>query len=389
MKLVAAVGMLSLIVSTACGSGTDQPTKTMKISFIGALTGDFAQLVIHAANGAELAIEQANAAGGLPVTLTFDRQDSQGSGDKATPIANQLKDDSEVVAVIGPAFSGESLAALPILGQAGIPMVTPSATNPAVAEVQDVSGTLWWRAVGNDFSQGDPAPDVITTYLKAKKVYIAHDKSAYGQGLADIVRDNLDDSLEAGFEGVDPGKKDYSPLVNSIVSSGADTFYWGGYSPEAALIMKQLRDRNSNVQFLGADGAKDDTFLGGKKAVEGAVLTCPCTDPNALDDEASKSFVADYTAKFGVAPGVYGAEGFDAATLVIEAIKKAGEPGDDIKAYRAAVADAIGQTSGFQGLTKSFAFEDNGELVADSVQIYLYKVENRKFTFLGNVQDLI
>ncbi len=303
-RLVAVIAMLSLMAGVACSSKANKATtkKTLKIAFLGALTGDNAQLEIHASQGAALAVEQANARGDLPVTLQYLPEDTQGSKDQATPIANQLKDDASLVAVVGPGFSGESFAVNPIFGQAGIPEVDHSATNPGLNAIAGVSGKTWFRSVGNDNAQGGPAPDIIFKYLKKNKVFIGHDKSAYGEGLATIVKNGVNAKYPgkvAGFEGVDPGKKDYSSLVSKIITSGADIFYWGGYSPESSLIMKQLREKGSKIQFMGADGSKDTTFLAAKAAVEGSYLTCPCVDPNISTDPAAVKFVADYKALQG------------------------------------------------------------------------------------------
>jgi branched-chain amino acid transport system substrate-binding protein len=394
-KLIAVVALLALTLA-ACGTdggGTGGDKQTYKIAFIGALTGPNAQLVIHAANGAELAIKQANEKGDLPVNLQISRQDSLGSKDKAVPIVNQLKDDATVIAVVGPAFSGESFAANPILGAAGIPQITCCATNPGLAAIANVSGKTWFRAVGNDDLQGGRTPALISKHLKAKSVFIGHDKSAYGQGLATIVRNGVTASGSgvtlAGFEGVDPGKKDYGPLVSKVVAANPDVFYWGGYSPEGALIAKQLRERGSKTQFLGADGSKDSTFLAGAAAVEGALVTCPCTDPTSADDAESKKFVADYKAQFNTDPGVYGGEGFDSANMFIAAVKAAGTPDSDIKAYRAKITAGIKATSGFKGIANTYAFEANGDLAAASVEFYLYKVQNNKFVLVGNVEELV
>jgi len=393
-RLVAVIAMLSLMAGVACSSKSNNATtkKTLKIAFLGALTGDNAQLEIHASQGAALAVEQANARGDLPVTLAYLPEDTQGSKDQATPIANQLKDDASLVAVVGPGFSGESFAVNPIFGQAGIPEVDHSATNPGLNAIAGVSGKTWFRSVGNDNAQGGPAPDIIFKYLKKTKVFIGHDKSAYGEGLATIVKNGVNAKYPgkvAGFEGVDPGKKDYSSLVSKIITSGADIFYWGGYSPESSLIMKQLREKGSKIQFMGADGSKDTTFLAAKAAVEGSYLTCPCVDPNISTDPAAVKFVADYKAKYNVKPGIYGGEGFDAVNLIAAAIKAAGAPGSDIKAYRAKVAANLASTSGFKGITKTYAFQPNGELVQSSVVIFLYKVVNDDYSTVGDVANLI
>ena len=393
-RLVAVIAMLSLMAGVACSSKSNNATtkKTLKIAFLGALTGDNAQLEIHASQGAALAVEQANARGDLPVTLAYLPEDTQGSKDQATPIANQLKDDASLVAVVGPGFSGESFAVNPIFGQAGIPEVDHSATNPGLNAIAGVSGKTWFRSVGNDNAQGGPTPDIIFKYLKKTKVFIGHDKSAYGEGLATIVKNGVNAKYPgkvAGFEGVDPGKKDYSSLVSKIITSGADIFYWGGYSPESSLIMKQLREKGSKIQFMGADGSKDTTFLAAKAAVEGSYLTCPCVDPNISTDPAAVKFVADYKAKYNVKPGIYGGEGFDAVNLIAAAIKAAGAPGSDIKAYRAKVAANLASTSGFKGITKTYAFQPNGELVQSSVVIFLYKVVNDDYSTVGDVANLI
>jgi branched-chain amino acid transport system substrate-binding protein len=129
--------------------------------------------------------------------------------------------------------------------------------------------------------------------------------------------------------------------------------------------------------------------LSAKAAVEGSYLTCPCTDPNISTDSAAQKFVSDYKAKYNVKPGIYGGEGFDAANIIMAAIKKAGAPGSDILAYRKTVATNIGATSGFVGITKTYAFQPNGELVDSSVVIFLYKVVNNDYKTIGNVADLI
>ena len=306
-------------------------------------------------------------------------------------LVTELKDDASLVAVVGPGFSGESFAVNPIFGQAGIPEVDHSATNPGLNAIAGVSGKTWFRSVGNDNAQGGPVPDIIFKYLKKTKVFIGHDKTAYGEGLATIVKNGVNAKYPgkvAGFEGVDPGKKDYSSLVSKIITSGADIFYWGGYSPESSLIMKQLREKGSKIQFMGADGSKDTTFLAAKAAVEGSYLTCPCVDPNISTDPAAVKFVADYKAKYNVKPGIYGGEGFDAVNLIASAIKAAGAPGSDIKAYRAKVAANLASTSGFKGITKTYAFQPNGELVQSTVVIFLYKVVNDDYSTVGDVAAL-
>lgn len=390
---VAFAAVLAL-VGMACAQQTDTSGDTSKpeftIGFMGDLSGANALLVVGSRDGTTLAIQQANEKGDLPITLRIQPEDTEASKDKAVPLAQKLADDDKILAVVGPAFSGESLSAGPILQEAGIPQITPSATNPAIAKQ---GWKAWWRAVGNDNSQGGPAPDVLFKIMKATKVLIGHDKTAYGEGLATIVRDNVTKSNAAalvGFEPVDPGKDDYGPIASKLVSSGADAFFWGAYSPEAGKILKQARDRGFKGAFLGADGSKDDTFITGatKANAEGARMLCPCADVTTSDDPLAKQFVEDYTREEG-AVTIYSAEGFDATNIIIAAIKKAGKPGSDIKAYRKKVADNIRATKDFKGTSKTYSWQDNGELVDESVTIYLYEVKAGKYVLTGKVEDLI
>jgi branched-chain amino acid transport system substrate-binding protein len=391
LVVVAMLATLS-IVAAACGKSTSTGSSkpAYKIGFMGALTGPNAQLVIGSEKGANLAIKQANDKGDLPVTLSLDPQDTQGDKQQAVSLANKLAGDANVLAEVGPAFSGESLSANPTLQQASIPEITPSATNPALAQA---GWKAWFRAVGNDFSQGGPAPDVAAKIIKGAKVYVAHDNTAYGAGLAGIVRDGLNAKYPGalvGFNSVDPNKDDYSDLASKIVASKADVFFWGAYSPEAAKIITQARAKGFTGTFLGADGSKDTTFLDNAKANgEGAYFLCPCADVTTISDPIDTKFVSDYKAFTKEDPIIYSGEGYDATNLIIEAIRKAGKPGTDITAYRKTVASNIASTTGFAGTTKTYAFQPNGELVDSAVVIYLYKVVGGKFVLQGKVKDLL
>jgi branched-chain amino acid transport system substrate-binding protein len=390
--VVAMLATLS-IVAAACGKSTSTGTSSKpayKIGFMGALTGAYAQLVVGAEKGAKLAIKQANDKGDLPVTLSLDSQDTQGDKDKAVPLANKLAGDSKILAVVGPAFSGESLSSNPTLQQASIPQITPSATNPALAQA---GWKAWFRAVGNDFSQGGPAPDVASKVIKGSKVYIAHDNSIYGAGLAGIVRDGLNAKYPGalvGFNSVDPGKDDYSDLASKHVASKADVFFWGGYSPESSKIITQAKAKGFKGTLLGADGSKDSTFLTNAGANgEGAYFLCPCADVTTISDPIDTKFVSDYKAFTNEDPIVYSGEGYDSANLIIEAIRKAGKPGSDITTYRKGLTTDIASSTSFVGTTKTYAFQANGELVDSAVVIYLYKVVGGKFVLQGRVKDLL
>lgn len=391
-----ALSLALVLVAGACSKKEDGGTTTAKptltLTYMGALTGDLAQLVIPGRNAAQLAIDEQNAKGDLPVILKLDPQNTQADKNKAATIAQGLKGKTDLLAVLGPAFSGESQTTGAVLDPAGILRVTGSATNPPLA----ANGwKYWFRGLGNDASQGGGVDDVILKYLKKKSIYIGHDKTQYGEGLATIVRDNLKSAggTVAGFEAQDPGKKDYSPLTSKVVAAKPDVFYWGGYSPELILITKSLREKGFKGLIMGADGAKDDSFLkGAGAAAQGVYLTCPCADPNVSTDTTTKAFVTAFKSKYTAEPGIYAAEYYDMVGLIADAIRKVGGPGDvataaGIKAYRDKIRDAIAATT-YKGITKTFGFQANGELVESAVETYLYQVEGGKYKTLGKVTDL-
>lgn len=387
---VFALFVVLALVAAACQRGETpggpEAKPTFKMVFMGDLTGPNKSLCIGPSNATEMKIAEANADAAFPVRIDFFPEDTQGDKDKALPIAQKYAADDEVVGVVGPCFSGESFSSNPILQAAQIPQVTPSATNPGLAAQ---GWTSWFRAVANDDVQSGLTPDVFSKYVKATKVFIGHDKSAYGEGLAKLVNDQSKAAgiNVVGFEAADPGLEDYSSIVTKVIGSGADTFYWGAYEKEAGLIVRQLRDRGFKGTFVGADGSKGTNLLSvGGAAAEGVILTCPCLDPNVSDDAAAMKFAADYKAKYGTEPTIYAAEGNDATLLLLEAIRKAGKPGADIKAYRDTVAKNVAASS-VKGLTRTLEFEKNGELKG-APGLYLYKVEGGKFKLLGLVSEV-
>jgi branched-chain amino acid transport system substrate-binding protein len=383
--IVAVLGLVAAGCSkkSDSGSGDGGGTTAVKIAYVGALSGDYKLLVESGYQAAQLAFDQANASGDLPVTITLVPEDTQGSPDQAPAIADKIVSDDAMVGVIGPAFSGESQAAGVKLDPAGIPFVTPSATNPPLA---DNGWTHWFRAVGNDNSQGPTGADYISKVLQPNCTFMASDGSAYGKGLADVVQQTLSDggSKVEKQQTVQPQQKDYSALVTKIKSSGCKAVFYGGYSPEAGLIRKQMSAAGLNdVTMVGGDGIKDETFTGtAGSGGDGTVAMCPCASITDSTDPAAQQFVSDFTDKYGTAPGIYAGEGWDIAQMYIAAFKAG-------KTTRQEITDFIHGLSGFKGLTKSYTFQSNGELDASSVTIYVYKDDGGTWTYLGPATDVI
>lgn len=394
LAVVATLGMVAAACSkktnTGGGGGTTSPggggaQTTVKIAFFGALSGDYKLLVIHGFQAAQLAFEQANAGtfGKLPVKIELIQEDTQGSPDQATPLVDKVVSDSDVVGVIGPAFSGESGAVGDRLDQAGIPFITQSATDDALATH---GWTHWFRAVANNSDEAKPAAQYIQAILKPDCTFVASDGSAYGHGLAAIVFNNLKDAGAKvdSEEQVQPGQKDYSALVTKAKASGCQAFFYGGYSPEAGLIRKQATDAGlKSTTMLGGDGIKDDTFLSTSgPAGSGTLSFCPCADIVGSDDAAAQKFVTDYKGKFGTDPGIYAAEAYDIAQIYIAAFKAGKTSRDQITSF-------VQGLQGFHGLTKDYTWQPDGELFPSSRAMFIYKDDGSTWTFVGNAAELV
>jgi branched-chain amino acid transport system substrate-binding protein len=354
--------------SGKCPSGAE-------IGFFGALTGpNSPQLGINEKNGAQLAVNQFNEKNpDCKVTLvTFD---SQGDPAQAPALAQKAVQNKKLLGIVGPAFSGESKVADPIFNEAGMPIITASATNPPLAEN---GWKVFHRVVGNDNSQGPAAAKYITSELKAKKVAVLDDASEYGKGLADIVRKDLKDGGAdvVASESIDPKAQDFSSTVTKVKGSAADVVYYGGYYAEAGRLVKQLRDGGVTATFVSDDGVLDDKYIegAGAQAAEGSIITCPCSPVESIQGGAK--FKADYKAAFNTDPGTYSAEAFDAANVLLEVIKNGADT-------TAKVLDAL-KSVDYQGITKPIKFNDKGEI--SEITVYAYKVQGGKIIPVGPIK---
>jgi branched-chain amino acid transport system substrate-binding protein len=367
---IAAAAVAAGLTLAACGTtddgGSDSDSASggggeaacdVSLAFFGPQTGPAAGLGQPIIQGAQLAIDEYNA--DAECEVGYELFDSQGSGDQAPSLATEAAGNEAIVGIVGPAFSGEGAAAGPIFAEAGLPTITPSGTNPGLAEN---GWDTFHRALGNDATQGPAAAKYIQDTLQAKSVFVIDDASEYGKGLADIVKENLGDTV-VGEDTIQVGDTDFSATVTAVTSSKADTVFFGGYYAEGALIVSQLRDRGYEGTFVVADGVKDPGYLeGAKDAAEGTIITCPCipaTDPAVAD------FAAAYEEEFGEAPGTYAAEAYDAANIFLDGIAEGNGTREDLLAFINEYDE--------KGVTKQLTFDEKGE--PSDVHVYAYKVE--------------
>lgn len=389
-KLLAVTAVFA-VVAAACGdddgdggdgAGDGQQKETVKIAFFGATTGELSALVVPGLQGARMRFQEAMDADEIPVNVEVVDFDTQADPAVAAPLVEEVVNDDEFVGVIGPAFSGESAGVGDRLEEAGIPRITQSATDDALAQN---AWTGWFRALGNNSDMGEPAGRYIAAQSPSS-VCAASDGSAYGLGLKDIVvevvsGEGIDVPLD---EDVEPGLDDYSALVTSIADTGCEILFYGGYSPEAGLIRDQMTDGGLEaVTMVGGDGIKDSVFLDtAGESGEGTIVSCPCADLSASDDEAAVAFNEAYEAEYGEPPAIYAAEGYDVASIYVEAFKNDATD-------REAIIEFVQNLEGFEGLTKTYTWEDDGELTEEGKVIYFYEVQGGEFVVLGTEEEVI
>jgi len=377
--LVAAAAASALVLSacggddnSSSGSGGSSGGGSATIGFMGAQTGPNAQLGINISNGVELALEQHNAKSGV-TQVKLIKYDAQGDPTQATNQAKKALTD-KVVGIVGPAFSGESKTAVPILDEAGIPNVSPSAT--AVSLAQNGWKT-WHRVLANDDVQGPGAADFLAKTVGAKTVAVIDDQSEYGKGLADAVRKQLAaDSVKVAVnDSINPDASSFSSTVNKVKPANVDAVYFGGYYSAAGKLVKQLRDGGVQGTFMSGDGTLDAQFItGGGAAANGALLTCTCSSAVGSTDPAVQKFATDYKAKFNVDPATYSAEGFDATNAILQAIDAGKTSSSDINDFVSSID--------FKGVSKQIKFDSKGELANDL--LFITEVKDGKLAFLGD-----
>lgn len=374
---MAACGSSSKTSSSSPSSGSSK--KTLEIGFQGPLSVNSPQLGLNAEYGIKVAIAQANAAGTLPYTLALKTSDDQGSPDQGPTAAKVLVDDSKVIAVVGPMFSGATKASEPDFTQANLLSVTPSATNPALTTL---GFTSFFRLIPNDNNQGKGAADYIAKVLSAKKVFSLDDKSDYGTGLSTALDKELTaDGVAVTHDGINP-TKDYTAEASKIISANPDVLYYSGYYQDLSLLAKALRGAGFKGTIFSGDGSNDDQYIvgAGASVAAGTYLSCGCGDANS--DPKAASFVTAVAADNGGAkPGTYSGEAYDATNSIISVLKKLGD-----SPTRAAVVSAY-KSVDYQGLTKEVKYDSTGEIAGSN--IYIYKVEGDKRVVLGTTGALI
>jgi branched-chain amino acid transport system substrate-binding protein len=319
---VRALAVVLGIVSAAALGGCSKNDGAVKIGHAAPLTGQIAHLGKDNENGVRLAIDEANAKGitigGQKVKFEMMSEDDEGKPDKG-PIIAQKFADAKVAGVVGHLNSGVTIPASAVYNQAGIPMISGSATNPKLTE-QGFKVTF--RTVGRDDQQGPAIASYLASQYHPKTVAIVDDATAYGEGLANEVEKTLkaaNVNVLAREKGTDK-TTDWKAILTKLRGSNPEAIFYGGMDSGAGPMLKQARELGIQAVFAFGDGACTEKMkeLAGD-ASEGMI----CSQAGIPVKAASKTFLDAYKAKFNSDPLIYAPFTYDACNLLIAAMQKA------------------------------------------------------------------
>lgn len=364
IRLVACVFFLGL-------STVGQAAENIKIGVQGAHSGDLASYGVPSLNAVKLAVEEANANGGINGRMIeVIAQDDQCKPEMATSAATKLISD-KVDVVVGPICSGPTTASLPLFQNAGLIAISPTATTPALTE--EGKNPLFFRTVAKDNAQAQLTSAFMLNKLKAKKIAYLHDNGDYGKGFADYNRELMEKggAETVLFEAVTPDAVDFSAVVRKLRRAKPDIVVFGGYQPVASKLVQQMRRDRLDVPFLGPDGVKDETFLKmtGKDS-EGVYASYP-KDTTTLE-QYEKARQAHLKA-FGAEPGFGFYNAYAATQAILNAIEKTNST--DVKVLEQALRENLVSTP-----LGEIKFNSKGD--AAGMALSIYQVKDGKFAEL-------
>jgi branched-chain amino acid transport system substrate-binding protein len=349
---------LAVVLGLVLG-GCQKQAKEVKIGIIAPISGEAATFGESTANGAKLYFDQVNAAGGVEgMKIVYFVEDDKGDPTEGANAYSKLIDQNKVSAIVGTVMSKVSLAGAPIAQNKGVPMISPTSTNPAVTLV----GNYIFRACFIDPFQGFVAAKFAYNDLGKKTAAVIYDSgNDYTKGLAEVFRDEFTKmgGKITAFESYAAGTSDFNAQLVKIKATNPDVLFIPNYYNDAGLIAKQAREMGIKAIFLGGDGwDSPDLFKIGGKAIEGGFFVNHFSKDSQLP--AAKKFVADYKAKYNKDPDALAALAYEAAMITVDAIKRA--KSSDPKAIR----DAMEKTN-LETLTGVVKFDQNRNPVKGAV----------------------
>ena len=371
VKLNVIVGAAAILL----GGSAFAQDMVVKIGHVGPTSGGISHLGKDNENGARMAIDELNAKGvtigGKKVKLELLTEDDAGDPKQGTAAAQKLVD-SKVMGVIGHLNSGTSIPASKIYSDAGIPQISPSATNPKFTR-QGYKTTF--RVVADDVHLGGTLGRYAVKDLKGKSIAVIDDRTAYGQGVADEFEKGVKGAggTTVGREFTNDKATDFTAILTSLKAKKPDIVFFGGMDAVAGPMMRQMKQLGIDAKFMGGDGICSGELpkLAAGTMADGQVV---CAEAGGVEGAAKKSmddFNAAFKKKFNADVQVYAPYVYDSVNVMVAAMVKAGS------ADPAKYLPVLAKTDGYKGVTGTIGFDAKGDIKNGALTLYTYKAGKR------------
>jgi branched-chain amino acid transport system substrate-binding protein len=369
---------LNVVVAAAAVlfAGTVAAQDVVKIGHVGPTSGAIAHLGKDNENGARMAIEELNAKGvtigGKKVKLELLAEDDAGDPKQGTAVAQKLVD-SKVNGVVGHLNSGTTIPASKIYSDAGIPQISPSATNPKYTRNGYKTA---FRVVADDVHLGGTLGRYAVKELKGKAIAVIDDRTAYGQGVAEeftkAVKASGGNVVETQF--TNDKATDFTAILTAIKAKKPDVVFFGGMDAVAGPMLRQMKQLGISAKYMGGDGICSSGLpdLSAGSMADGQVICAEAGGVDAGGKPAMEKFYADYKKKFGTDVQVYAPYVYDAVNVMVAAMVKAGS------ADPAKYLPVLAKTDGYKGVTGVISFDNKGDVKNGALTLYTYKAKKRE-----------
>jgi branched-chain amino acid transport system substrate-binding protein len=381
LKRLSSVVLLTLLAALPTSAWAQKGK--IKIAVQAPLSGEQAALGEHIKLGAQLAVEESvKAFKALGYDLELVPQDDQAKPEVGVANARNMVADPEVLVIVGHFNSGVALPSSEVYKDAMLAMISPANT---ATEITDRGYPNVNRVCGRDDVQGPVGARFAAQELKAKSVYIIHDKTLYGQGVADNFRNEAKKLgiTVLGFEGTEE-RANFSPMINPLKAKNPALVYFGGIYHQGGLLLKQLREKGVSAKFMGPDGldSAEMAKIAGNSVV-GSYYTSVAGPPDAYPETAA--FAKKYKQRFGKDVEAFGLYGYDATLVGIQAMEQWLKANPGKKPSRADVSLAVRKIKGFKGVTGPIEFDGKG----DPVKAKYFVLQFEKQSYPGKVVKVI
>ncbi len=366
LKVIAAVA--AALFAGAAGAADEV---IVKIGHVGPTSGAIAHLGKDNENGARMAIDELNAKkvkiGGKVAHFELLAEDDAGDPKQGTAVANKLVD-SKVNGIIGHLNSGTTIPASKIYSDAGIPQISPSATNPKYTRQGFKTA---FRVVADDVHLGGTLGRYAVKELKGKSIVVIDDRTAYGQGVAE----EFSKAVVASGGKIQDSQfttntaTDFTAILTAIKAKNPDIVFYGGMDAQAGPMIRQMKQLGINAKFMGGDGICSGELpkLAGGAMADGQVICAEAGGVDVAEQPALDKWKADYKKKFGIDVQIYAPYVYDALMVMATAMEKAGS------ADPAKYLPVLAKTEGYKGVTGVISFDEKGDIKNGALTMHTYR----------------